>query len=286
MFRKYENDYNPKIDFKVVNLINPKHDVINNYFEKLNIFKRNGSVISEQGRWFKKIKNIFDYLLNNTLSKETFTYASNELEGEVDKRKINNILDNYPNDFDITHQAVWILFEIWKDKPIGKYSYVLAVLLFNTLLKKNNYIPIVFVDNFNSFIERMINENITLDSLYKILSNYQDISTKYVDKYTLINKRKVLDIIEENKDTLINKFKVNKVWLFGSFVRDDVTEYSDVDLFLDFSFDLDEQKIKEVKEYLEFIFQRRVDMHIEGKVYERIAPNGKETRELVLDAAE
>lgn len=284
MFREYKDEYNPKIDFKLVNLINPKHDVINNYFEKLSIFKRNGPVISEQGRWFRKIKNIYDYLLNNSLSIETFVYAAKELEGEIDKVKVNDIIVQYPKDFDITHQGIWLLMKVWKTKPIGKYSYVLAVLLMNTLLKKNNFIPIVFVDNFNAFIDRMINENITLDSLHNILSNYRDISTKYVDKYTLINKSEVLEIINKNKSTLVEKYNIKKVWLFGSFVRDDATEYSDIDLYVDFSIDLDEQKQLEVKEYLEFIFQRRVDMHIEGKVYERIAPNGKETRELVLDA--
>ena len=129
----------------------------------------------------------------------------------------------------------------------------------------------------------LINNNLFIENFDELCYNIWE-KTQYGG---MILSRKVIITRDSSSDLspeLVEKYNIKKVWLFGSFVRDDATEYSDVDLYVDFSIDLDELKQQEVKEYFEFIFQRRVDMHIEGKVYERIAPNGKETRELVLDA--
>ena len=282
MFRKYETDYNPKIDFKVINLLNPKHDVINNYFEKVKIFKYDFPYVSEQGRWFKKIKNIYFYLVENEiLTIDSFVYAAKELESEVDYEKVNKIV-SYIFTGDAPKDSVWLLKEIWKEKPIGTYSYVLAVLAMNSFLKKNHYIPMIFLDRYNSFINKMIDENITFESLYYVLSIFEDMSLKYVDKYDLIDKKTVISRIVNNKDTLITKFNVKTIWLFGSFVRDEATEYSDVDLYVDFSTNKTEAEFNEFKDYMEKILKRRTDIHIEGKVYERFAPNGKESREVVF----
>ena len=285
MFRKYENEYNPKIDFKVINLLNPKHDVINNYFEKVKIFKYDTPHISEQGKWFKKIKDIYFYLINNEiLTIDSFVYAAKELECEVDYEKVNKII-KYNITKDIPKDSVWLLKEIWKEKPIGKYSYLLAVLVMNSILKKNQYVPIIFIDRYNSFINQMIEDGISYESLFYILSIYEDMSLKYKDKYDLIDKKTVITRILNNKDTLITKYNVKTIWLFGSYVRDESTEYSDVDLYVDFSADKTKEEFEEFKSFMEQILKRRTDIHIEGKVYERFAPNGKESREVVFDVS-
>ena len=285
MFRKYENDYNPKIDFKVINLLNPKHDVINNYFEKVKIFKYDTPYYSEQGRWFKKIKKVYFHLINNKiLTIEDFELAAQEFECDIDYSKTIKVLLYYNATKDIPYNATWLLREIWKEKPIGKYSYVFAVLVMNSLLKKNNYIPMIFLDEYNNFINRLIDENITTESLYEILSIYRDMSIKYIDKFDLIDKKTVLQRINSNKDNLIKQYGVKTIWLFGSFVRDESTEYSDVDLYVEFYDEKTEEEYLIFETYMKSILKRRVDMHIEGKVYERFAPNGKESREVVFSA--
>lgn len=154
----------------------------------------------------------------------------------------------------------------------------------NSYLKKNNYIPMIFLDEYNTFINRLIDENITTESLMNILSIYRDMSVKYIDKYDLIDKKTVLNRIISNKEALIKKYGVKTIWLFGSFARDEATEYSDVDLYVDFFEEKSEIEFIEFENYMKSILKRRVDMHIEGKVYERFAPNGKESREVVFNA--
>ena len=142
----------------------------------------------------------------------------------------------------------------------------------------------IFLDEYNKFINRLIDENITTESLYEILSIYRDMSIKYVDKFDLIDKKTVLQRINSNKDNLIKQYGVKTIWLFGSFVRDESTEYSDVDLYVEFYDEKTEEEYLKFETYMKSILKRRVDMHIEGKVYERFAPNGKESREVVFSA--
>ena len=156
----------------------------------------------------------------------------------------------------------------------------------NSILKKNQYVPIIFIDRYNSFINQMIEDGISYESLFYILSIYEDMSLKYKDKYDLIDKKTVITRILNNKDTLITKYNVKTIWLFGSYVRDESTEYSDVDLYVDFSADKTKEEFEEFKSFMEQILKRRTDIHIEGKVYERFAPNGKESREVVFDVNE
>lgn len=284
MFRKYEREYNPKIDFKFINLINPKHDVATNFFEKTNIFKYDFPFFSEQGKWFKIIKTIYYYLLNNDiLAFESFEFAAQELESNLDHKKAINIINEYQASNDIVYDAVWLLKKIWKEKVIGKYSYILATLVMNSFLKKNHYIPIIFFDEYNQFIDKLINENITTESLINILSIYHDMSDKYIDKFNLIDKKTVLNRILSHKETLMNEYDVKTIWLFGSFLRDEANEYSDVDLYVDFFKEKNEEQFVALENYLKTILKRRVDMHVDGEVQKRFVSLGKEDREVVFN---
>lgn len=285
MFRKYEKEYNPKIDFKFISLINPKHDIATNYFEKVNIFKYDFPFFSEQGRWFKKIKMIYLYLVNNEiLSVNSFELVAKELNSELDYEKIYLLMSRYKASNDIPYDATWLLKEIWKEELIGEYSYLLAILVMNSYLKKNNYIPIIFFDQYNSYINKLINENITTESLVNILSIYRDMSVKYIEKFELIDKKTILGRILDSKEILIKKYGVKTIWLFGSFFRDEANEYSDVDLYIEFFREKGEMDFLEVENYLKSILRRRVDMHLEREAQKIFVSAGKENREVVFDA--
>lgn len=67
MFRKIKDFYNPKIDYKMLYFLNPKLDTTKNYYETKSIYQKNTNYISEQGKWFKKLKNVYEYLLLSDL---------------------------------------------------------------------------------------------------------------------------------------------------------------------------------------------------------------------------
>ncbi|GAV24202.1 nucleotidyltransferase [Carboxydothermus islandicus] len=73
------------------------------------------------------------------------------------------------------------------------------------------------------------------------------------DKNFIINK------LFENKK-LLKTYHVSKIGLFGSFVRDEAGQASDVDLLIDFAEPVTIFQFVELKNALEEIFKRKVDL--------------------------
>jgi uncharacterized protein len=78
----------------------------------------------------------------------------------------------------------------------------------------------------------------------------------------MISKNEILNFLREKKDELSSEFNVTKVGLFGSFARNEETEYSDIDLIIEFepnTTHLFDKKIK-IKQLIENRFHRNVDL--------------------------
>ena len=74
------------------------------------------------------------------------------------------------------------------------------------------------------------------------------------------NKEQILSLIRTNQDTL-KDFGVIKIGLFGSYVRGDQEESSDIDLIV--QFEKGEKSyfgFYKLSEYLESLFDRKVDL--------------------------
>lgn len=70
----------------------------------------------------------------------------------------------------------------------------------------------------------------------------------------------ILSVLSEMKPLLIDRFKVREVGLFGSFVRGDQTENSDIDVLVDFQEDADLFDLIGLSIHLEKVLQRKVDV--------------------------
>jgi len=75
-----------------------------------------------------------------------------------------------------------------------------------------------------------------------------------------VNKEEILKVIRENKDK-IKSFGVKKIGIFGSFVRGEEKERSDIDIIVEFeegkkNFD----NFMNLAFYLEELFRRKVDL--------------------------
>lgn len=78
----------------------------------------------------------------------------------------------------------------------------------------------------------------------------------------------VKDILIGLKPELINKYAVNTIGLFGSIVRDDYTEESDIDIIVTFSRRVGIEFIDLANE-LEAILKRKVDLVSKNGVQEK-----------------
>jgi uncharacterized protein len=79
-----------------------------------------------------------------------------------------------------------------------------------------------------------------------------------------MGKPEIIDIIKNSKPEMQARFGVNKVGLFGSYVRDQQRRRSDIDILVSFSRDIDLFDFLDLREYLEDRLQQKVDLVMES----------------------
>lgn len=286
MFRKIQDFYNTKIDYKMLYFLNPELDTTKNYYETKSIYQKNANYVSEQGKWFKKLKNVYEYLLLNDLDFEKIlNYSVKEFETDVNENAKLKIINNFKNlkNNDIIYLATCFLREIILNKPLNKYSDELAILIFNAIIKKAGFVPIIFVNDYRTFIKRIIYKKITIYSLIDVLASYEDLSIKYDKKYDPLSKDDIVKIIKNNEKLLKQRYDVKKIWLYGSFVRNEANEFSDIDLYVDFFSNKTEEELIEIQEYFVKLLKRDIDMLVENKEYKNFSNNALKEREVIFD---
>ncbi len=85
-----------------------------------------------------------------------------------------------------------------------------------------------------------------------------------------MTRNDILTILRDNRDT-IARYGVRRIGLFGSYARDEQTQESDIDILVEF----DEVTIKEyldLKEFLEMLLGRRVDLVFSDTLKPRLQP--------------
>ena len=87
-----------------------------------------------------------------------------------------------------------------------------------------------------------------------------------------MNRDEVLDMLRTHKPTLVERFGVTELALFGSFARDQATDGSDVDILVRFDAPPDWRRYFGAQFYLEGLLGRRVDLSTDGEVRGEIRP--------------
>ena len=78
----------------------------------------------------------------------------------------------------------------------------------------------------------------------------------------------IKQILTQLKPELQQKYAVNSIGLFGSIVRDDFTDNSDVDIIVDFSAPIGVEFI-DLANYIEYILRRKVDLVSKNGIKEK-----------------
>jgi predicted nucleotidyltransferase len=78
-------------------------------------------------------------------------------------------------------------------------------------------------------------------------------------RWTYMDKKQIEEIIKSQKQYLEEHFYVKKIGLFGSFVRSEQHEDSDIDMLVEFNRPVGFEFIR-LKFYLESILDRKVDL--------------------------
>ncbi|MCC6412363.1 MAG: nucleotidyltransferase domain-containing protein [Saprospiraceae bacterium] len=78
----------------------------------------------------------------------------------------------------------------------------------------------------------------------------------------MVTKEEILSFLRENKSQFFSEFQLIKLGLFGSFVRNDASEASDIDLIIEFKPNTENifEKKEKIKASVQSRFNREVDL--------------------------
>ena len=87
-----------------------------------------------------------------------------------------------------------------------------------------------------------------------------------------MNRDEVLDTLRAHKPVLAERFGVSRLALFGSFARDQATEFSDVDILVSFDCPATSKSYFGVQFYIEDLLGRRVDLVTDNALRSEFRP--------------
>ena len=182
----------------------------------------------------KSFAEAYLYLINNinqvltkTIIKKTYFILTDKI---LEEEKCKNILEEFYKNYDETshHLATLIHFKVLdsvEDRKI-EFSFMMSNLVM--MKKKNNpLIPYAFM--FDSYFKSIKDKNFS-----KLMCIFVEIEANSKPKYNYVKLSQEL-IIEEIKkcNSLLKcKYNVKKLYLYGSFAKEKITESSDLDLLV------------------------------------------------------
>ena len=88
-----------------------------------------------------------------------------------------------------------------------------------------------------------------------------------------LNRERVLAVLREHKATLMQRFGVTELALFGSFARNQATDQSDLDILVSFRGQADWQRYFGAQFYLEDLLGRSVDLVTDKALRAELRPH-------------
>ena len=218
--------------------------------------------INEEELYLKMLYDSFCYLLNNykNINDEILNNFFNLLkEYNLDLQTINNILTT----INLSNFS-FCLLNIYK---ITKRNTFVFLCLFELSLLLCN-IPIIVL-NMNKIAKFLvILDNNCIEQIEEFIielikdSKYQD--KDYYKNLMPLDFNTLLSYLINNKNLLINKYKMKSLYIFGSYYLKTNRFDSDIDLYVIFSLDVPfiekEKLVKEVKNVLFNHFRRFIDI--------------------------
>lgn len=191
----------------------------------------------------KKVKDFAEaylYLINNvnqslttTVINKAYYLLTNKM---INEDACKNILEQFYKHYDETshYSAALIHFSVLENVVDRKIEF--AFMMSNLVMlkkKRNPFIPYEFV--FEKYLEVIDSKDIN-----KLLYIFAEIEANLKPRYFQGNltQEQIIREIKKNKTILINKFNVNKLYLYGSYAKEKTTFSSDLDLLVIFDKEL------------------------------------------------
>ena len=220
------------------------------------IIKDKTQALSVEEKEVRNLTDAFTYIVNNvnqTFSKETINKSYYMLNLEVmDEEKQEEILKTY---YKYSDESIYLrvakiqnkIIELKINKKI-EYSLLLANLI---MLKKSRGILITYPNISEIYKEALINRN--EEKLMLLYSRLETISNSENESKE-IDVEKINEYIKRNKNYILARYHVEKLYLYGSFAKNTMNKNSDIDFLVILEEDIiNIEKARIIKELIEYL---------------------------------
>lgn len=221
--------------------------------------------LTEQELSLKRFVNSLNHIMYNInqpfkeeLLIQSYFLLTNEL---LNEEIIDRVMKLYYRNIDTAPHSLAALLHLCIVNNISKNNIEFAFLISNyIMLKKDRWFLMPYEYCHNDYKEAIENNN--LSSLIRIFYDIELV--KKEKRACLLSRDEVIQKIKTLREDLINTYKIENLYLFGSFAKGDNTEKSDLDFVVVFNrLLINKEKndmIKAMKDYLSNEFDCSVDL--------------------------
>lgn len=263
VLEKCYGEYNPKLDFKMLCNLNKDRSIKESLYKQKSIFEgKTDDVSTPTEIHLKKSVNAYEVIRSKPeLTEEDIINAYYAFEEEkVDYSKIKIVVKLINEEIDeYLQSAIRVLSIVIKQNLFNNFSDEMSILLFNYMMLKNDYHPIIFYNTFMTNLTEIIRNGALVESIFRIMEPMIKVSCEYNMIQGKTSSEEVIKVIESIKKILIEKYNIKHAFIFGSLVRGDQTEYSDIDLIF-IAEGYSEFTNEEIKIFIKSLFKQRLDI--------------------------
>lgn len=220
---------------------------------------------SQENEAYENLLSAYENFLDATLDKaaiKAVLKAVNGNEAQMDTNYIEELLASDFDDYSI-QDILNVFVDIVQKQVFYEKTEEMAKLIFNKLLELNGYCPVVFypkltrnlLDHIQSGSAEEIIEKIFIKLIFRTMKH---LNTKRI----LLQQETVLDLILQHEEMIKQVYHVDSLGIFGSFARNDQTEYSDIDVWIKCNQEFSNKDKYALSVLLQTIFGLYVDLSI------------------------
>ncbi len=215
----------------------------------------------------KQFSNAYLYMLNNANQSFTESFLQDIYylltHKQLSKTTSNKILQShYINYNENIHYHV-VLVHLCVLENVKQRKIEFAFIISNYVMLKNNRYPIIPYEGVHKKYKQAIRKNnINMDDLMVIFSQSEAFPNEY-KKNNQLTSNTIIETIQHNKQTIIENYHISKLYLYGSFAKENTNPQSDLDILAVFSNDISRlEKAIHTKNLQDFI-ESKLNIHVD-----------------------
>lgn len=257
-FIYFKKMYNPKIDFRFLVYSNSNFNVDESLYDLKQIFNNQKQGLTASEINLSQAIRFYEVMKLNGVNLQSILEGADIFKLILNRRSLTMIKQILNQEYDdLFEYAVNVFIQIVKLLPFKEFSAQFAIIIFNSILFVNNYIPLVIHQARMHQIMKLIYQNTSIKDIKKALSEAIFLSRKYNVEHKVIPIEYIIKKLTRLKRKIARKFKITELSIVGSYASGEFNKYSDLDLVGKV---IDSNLKEKAKSYLSKKIKIRVDI--------------------------